>query len=404
MRILFVNTFYYPNMQGGAEQSVKLLAEGMARRGHEVAVFCVDSRNGQQTIDSINGVKVYRCSTDKFDLYKFSYLKQSISYFKKVEQKVRSYFNMQVERKFSHVLDEFVPDIVHTNTLYGIPFSVWKICNIKGVKIVHTIRDTAIISPVQYGHAENPLIKAIYQVYIRYVSRYVDAVTAPSNYTLSTSLETGAFRFAKLTRCVVNSVPININKLEAFVQERRGRSNDFFKFLYVGRLIRNKGIQQMLEAFSLLNYQRCELRICGAGEYENVVQEAVEKDQRIHYLGKLSGASLMKQYTECDVLIFPSVWPEPFGRVFIEANSFGMPVIAGDCGGIPEIYNITHGGVLCDCRNVANLKATMAKCLSREYLEAMYSNIVDNISYFDIEFQLNEFENIFSVLLKRRTN
>ena len=58
MRILFVNTFYYPNMEGGAEQSVKLLAEGLAKAGHIVAVYCADSRDGRITEENIHGIKV----------------------------------------------------------------------------------------------------------------------------------------------------------------------------------------------------------------------------------------------------------------------------------------------------------------------------------------------------------
>lgn len=48
MRVLIVNTFYYPNMQGGAEQSVKLLAENLLRHGNTVAIYCADAKEGQK--------------------------------------------------------------------------------------------------------------------------------------------------------------------------------------------------------------------------------------------------------------------------------------------------------------------------------------------------------------------
>ena len=75
MRVLIVNTFYYPNMQGGAEQSVKLLAENLLRHGNTVAIYCADAKEGQKTVEEINGITVYRCTTGKFDLYKYSYKK-----------------------------------------------------------------------------------------------------------------------------------------------------------------------------------------------------------------------------------------------------------------------------------------------------------------------------------------
>ena len=46
-----------------------------------------------------------------------------------------------------------------------------------------------------------------------------------------------------------------------------------------------------------------------------------------------------KQYIKADVLVVPSIWDEPFGRVVIEGNSYGLPVICSNKGGIPEIIN-----------------------------------------------------------------
>ena len=60
-------------MQGGAEQSVKLLAEGLIKRGNDVAIFCIDSKNGENEDTSYNNVKIYRRTSNKFNLYKFSY-------------------------------------------------------------------------------------------------------------------------------------------------------------------------------------------------------------------------------------------------------------------------------------------------------------------------------------------
>ena len=55
MRVLIVNTFYYPNMQGGAEQSVKLLAENFLKHGNTVAIYCADAKDGKKTVEEING-------------------------------------------------------------------------------------------------------------------------------------------------------------------------------------------------------------------------------------------------------------------------------------------------------------------------------------------------------------
>lgn len=395
MRILIVNTFYYPNMQGGAEQSVKLLAENLLKQGHTVAVYCADAKDGRKTVENINGVAVYRCTTGKFDLYKYSYKKSSVGALEKITQKLRCYYNPECEKDFAELCDIFKPEIIHTNTLYGIPCSVWKVAHKKGIAVVHTIRDTAILSPVQHGHKVSPLVVKVHQKYMRSVSEYVEAVTAPSEYTLRTSLDTGAFAKSTVKECVFNSVAIDYALLRKMIAERKARTSEHIKFMYAGRLIYLKGIRQMIEAFSKINNPDCELHICGTGDMVEYVEQQAEKDRRIIYCGKLASEELAKKYQECDILLFPSVWPEPFGRVFIEGNMYGMPVIAGDCGGIPEIYAVTHGGDLCDCEDVDVLAERMQQYLRRDYINQFYESIEKSIETFDIKKQIVSFEQIY---------
>lgn len=399
MRVLIVNTFYYPNMQGGAEQSVKLLAENFLKHGNTVAIYCADAKDGKKTVEEINGVTVYRCTTGKFDLYKYSYKKNSVSALEKVTQKLRCYYNPDCVKDFEEICDRFKPDVIHTNTLYGIPCSVWKAAHRKEIAVVHTIRDTAILSPVQHGHKVSPLVVKAHQKYMCSVSKYVDAVTAPSEYTLRTSLATGAFDKSKVKECVFNSVQIDYDLLHRMVEERKARTSPCIKFMYAGRLIYLKGIRQMLEAFSKIEDENCELHICGTGDMVDYVKEQAQKDSRIIYHGKLNSEELAKQYKDCDVLLFPSVWPEPFGRVFIEGNMYGMPVIAGDCGGIPEIHAVTHGGDLCDCDKIENLTKRMKLYLNRDYINHFYESIVNNIMVFDIEKQIESFEKIYNEII-----
>ena len=87
-------------MQGGAEQSVKLLAENFLKHGNTVAIYCADAKDGKKTVEEINGVTVYRCTTGKFDLYKYSYKKNSVSALEKVTQKLRCYYNPDCVKDF----------------------------------------------------------------------------------------------------------------------------------------------------------------------------------------------------------------------------------------------------------------------------------------------------------------
>ena len=146
MKILFVNTFYYPNMKGGTEQVVKRLAEGMLKKGHQVAVYAGDAENGKQSVENINGVTVYRRTTGKFNLYRFSYEKEKVGKIEKITQKCLTYYNSKPVKDFKEICKDFKPDVIHTNSLYGIPSKVWKTAKKMGIPVVHTIHDTGIIS------------------------------------------------------------------------------------------------------------------------------------------------------------------------------------------------------------------------------------------------------------------
>lgn len=399
MKILIVNTFYYPNMQGGAEQSVKLLAERLVRRGHQVAVYTGDSTTGENKIEEYNGVKIYRCTTGRFDLFRFTYEKNKVGKFEKILQKLMTYYNQTSEKDFVRVCDDFCPDVIHTNTLYGLPFTLWKTAYKRGIPVLHTIRDTAFVSPVQYGHKVNPLIKKLHLAYMRYYSGFVSGVTAPSEYTLNTSLEVGGCRNAKVKQCIFNSVDLDTAKLEQLIEEKSRRTSKHIKFMYSGRLIPLKGIRHMVEAFEQMKYKDCELVICGNGAMQPYVEACAEKNSRIVYCGKLNNEQLAEKYKECDVLLVPSEWPEPFGRVIIEGNKYGMPVIAARCGGIPEIIKATGGGELYQAGNVMELAEKMDYFTERSVYEKYCHAIKQSLMVFEIEKQINAFEAIYQQLI-----
>ena len=401
MKILIVNTFYYPNMQGGAEQSVKLLAEELANRGNEVAIYCADSRDGKEENSEYNKVKIYRRTTHKFNLYRFSYEKDKVGKFEKIQQKLICYYNKECVNDFKKICEEFKPEVIHTNTTYGISGAIWKKAQKMGIPTIHTVRDIGLISPVQYGHKANFMIKKIHLLFTKHATSCVTAVTAPSNYTLNTTLEKGCFKNAKIKKCIFNSVKIDYEELKKIIEEKRTRQDKKIKFMYAGRLIYFKGIEHMLKAFENIKNRDCELHICGTGNMQELVENSAKNDSRIKYHGKLNNEDLAKCYKECDVLIVPSYWPEPFGRVLIEGNLYGLPVIAGNCGGMPEIIEQTKAGEIYKPNDADELTKKMYEISNREIIKSYFDNILNNIKKYDIIDQVNRFEEIYMKIIQK---
>lgn len=113
--------------------------------------------------------------------------------------------------------------------------------------------------------------------------------------------------------------------------------HDPFRFLYVGRLSRDKGIDTLLRALSMLPAGKSwDAHIVGEGERDRDFHElAVELGiaQRVTFVPWSAERKLEAEYAAADVLVHPARWPEPFGRTIVEAMARAIPVIVPERGG-----------------------------------------------------------------------
>jgi len=118
-------------------------------------------------------------------------------------------------------------------------------------------------------------------------------------------------------------------------------AGDDGSFLYIGRLTREKGIPELLEAWNMLGDEAPELVIAGDGPMEAAVQEAAGKLKQLRYAGYVSGEEKRELLRACRALVVPSVCPEALGLVLYEAYDYAKPVIAAASGGLVE--TVRHG-------------------------------------------------------------
>ena len=115
-------------------------------------------------------------------------------------------------------------------------------------------------------------------------------------------------------------------------------------FLFVGRLEKIKGLQDVFPAFD--KYPDADLLILGDGEYSDELKGLAQDNPRIRFLGRKSLDELNAYYRGALGLIVPSVCYETFGIILIESFRIGTPVIARRLGPFPEIVEAAEGGVL----------------------------------------------------------
>ena len=114
---------------------------------------------------------------------------------------------------------------------------------------------------------------------------------------------------------------------------------------HVGRLVREKGLDVLLEAFArvLARFPRAKLVVAGRGPHEPALHEHARRlgiYGRVYFTGYIDDASRNLLYHLADAVVFPSLY-EPFGIVALEAMAAGAPLLVSDTGGLGEI--VVHG-------------------------------------------------------------
>jgi glycosyltransferase involved in cell wall biosynthesis len=131
----------------------------------------------------------------------------------------------------------------------------------------------------------------------------------------------------------VSSLSVDTN----FFTPGNDKNHSKFILLFVGRIEILKGIPYLIEAFKTLNYKDAELWLVGT--LTNECKELIaDNDPNIKILGFKSGHELREIYQQADLFILPSV-QESFGLVILEAMSCGVPVIATENTGGPDIIS-----------------------------------------------------------------
>ena len=109
---------------------------------------------------------------------------------------------------------------------------------------------------------------------------------------------------------------------------------------FIGRMVREKGAQMLIEALPLVRaqYNDAKLVIAGGGHREHLEAQArnLGISPHVYFTGRVSDADRDRLYRIADVAVYPSLY-EPFGIVALEAMAAKVPVVVSNAGGLPEV-------------------------------------------------------------------
>lgn len=139
------------------------------------------------------------------------------------------------------------------------------------------------------------------------------------------------------------------------------------RILFAGRLTREKGAMALFDALRLIRHLDWKATIIGDGELRGELTTLATRnfpEDRIYFSGVIGESEMCEWYRRCGLAVVPSMMPESFGMVGVEAMSFGRPVVAFDSGGIREWLEDGVTGLLVEHGDIAGLAEGMSRLLS----------------------------------------
>ena len=327
MKILMLTWEYPPRIVGGIARVVHDLSHKLVKDGHEVTVVTYKDGNALDYEDD-KGVKVYRVNNYMISPNNF------------IDWIMQLNFNMVA--KASQIINEQGKfDCIHAHD-WLVAYAAKTLKNSYEIPIVATIHATE--------SGRNSGIHDETQRYINdtewLLTYEATEVIVNSNYMKCELQRLFGLPFEK-----INVVPngINLNNFSGVEKDydfRRQYAMDNEKIiLYVGRLVYEKGIQNLISAMPkiLQGYHDTKLVIAGKGGMFDELKaqsDSMGLGNKVYFTGYLNSKQVQKMYKCADIAVFPSTY-EPFGIVALEAMLAGIPTVVSDVGGLNEI--VEHG-------------------------------------------------------------
>ena len=325
MKIAIINSVYWPNINGGSQISTRILAECLSKKGHIVYVITQSDKDEIIVKDSYT---IYYVK-----LYKTSFIETlEWSKARKFVWMMNDLYDVKSANKISSIINEIAPNIVHTNCIQGFSCVLWRQIKKLNIPIIHTLRDYYLVcarSLQRYGCSCNGkcLLCRMFNLSKKQYSNYVDGVVGVSSFILNIHLQNGYFKNAICKSIIPNPF--------LTVEKKKNVSYKNIRFGFIGRIVKAKGLELALDSFLRVKDSCAHFYVAGNGSKTYMTYlKSRYKDPRITFMGYQKSNVF---FQNIDILIIPSLWPEPFGRVAIEAAAHNIYLLVANSGGLIDI-------------------------------------------------------------------
>lgn len=426
MRVLMTAHTFYPESKGGVENHVLGLAHYLRKHGHEAAVFYRIHSPDHQQYQLIEG------GWEGIPIFKIvhNYIPQRPNPYPYYDRQVEVRF-LQVLDRFTpdlvhmHHLGTLSTSLIGTAQRRGLPaiytlHDFWPMCILsqmltpdgrlcpgpdgglrctecmwlktgeapaQSLSISKRLRELGLVESlrrvpkfirdwiaVRIGGDQRSLWNRMLTLptrdqHMRQTLLQADLLLSPSQFLIETFVQWGVprSRFVYVQNGI-SAALLSAPRVERFPQREP------FTFGFIGSHHHFKGVHVLIDAFSRAELPGAVLRIWGgahsprAAEYVASIRRAVDAHEDISLEGQFPPERITEVLREIDVLVMPSLWYENNPLTIMEAFAMGVPVIAGNVGGMAELVTDGESGLLFEVGDPADLADKMVRIMDPQVL------------------------------------
>jgi glycosyltransferase involved in cell wall biosynthesis len=368
MRVLQVNKFFY--IRGGSERYFFDLSDLLSQRGHEVVHFSMSHPRNEHSDQAAYFVS-------EIDL------NATMPAGHRLKAALRVLYSSEAKRKFGRLLDELRPDVVHFhNITRQLSPSIVDAAAGRKIPMVQTLHDVSLACPAHtffvngrtcedcsggdYWHAavnrciDGSLTSSLLGAFEAYFHGWLDIYNK-----IGLFIAPSLFLKSKLSK--LRWIEPKITHLPYFIPDAPDYTavNEGYA-LFAGRINVEKGIETLLEAAAKLKDLR--FVVAGEGPLLEDCKRLVARQQlsNVEFAGYMKGAELEGLLRGAGCVVVPSVWYENLPLTILGAFARGVPVVASDRGGNPELVHDGITGHLFEPGKADSLADSLEKTLGDE--------------------------------------
>lgn len=395
MKFFFISNLYPPNTVGGYERLCHENALALSGRGHDVFVLTSSYGNKKADYPGITVDRSLQLLADHADIYRPFHAKAP----------ERERINQHNIQQLQHQMQEQKPDIIFVWNLFFLDRSFFDALQHIGSRVVFLLTDNWLLCFLRPDYwqtyfSENvlpsfswkrQLKSTLFRLFSGKRNNQVQIrgrAIFPSRF-MQNLYSQGGIGFRDST-VIHHGVNLAIHDHGAYRERSTLCSPGKVKLLFAGRVVEIKGVHTILEAMpeikrSLTEYD-VRLDILGDSQDQQYLERlrklagSLDILDRITFLSPVPEAELFNLFQQYDLYLFPSLY-EPFSLTLIHALEAGIPTIASDAGGNPEIVFPGRTGLLFSRGEARSLAKAVIKLVRNGSLCQRISKGARNISH-----------------------